>query len=216
MIKAVVFDMDGVLFDTERLCLDSWYVVAERYGLQNIREVACTCIGRTAPDTKAILSAAYPDHDMNVLNDERRMIEKAMIAENGLPCKPGAREILETLRVHGVPLALASSTRLVTVEQNLKSAGFYELFDVVIGGDLIERSKPAPDIYLEACRQLGQQPELCAAVEDSFNGIRSAKSAGMVTVMVPDILQPDEELMILIDHLCADLTEAQQRLLSLI
>lgn len=215
-LKAVVFDMDGVLFDTERLCMDAWVVIAERYGLKNIEEVAYRCIGRTAPDTKRILREAYPDFDMAALHDERRMLEKSMIAERGLPKKPGAAEILKALKVRGVPLAIASSTRMVTVESNLRSAGFYEYFDAVIGGDLIERSKPHPDIYLAACKALKVAPESAAAVEDSFNGIRSAKAAGMFTVMVPDIVQPDKEILKSADLLCQSLAEAQTELLTLI
>lgn len=215
-ISAVVFDMDGVLFDTERLTLIVWKQIAKRHGLENIEEVYHKAIGRTTEKTKLLVHEAYPGLDVDALYSELRELMRSTIAEQGLPIKPYSREILEALREKKIPLALASSTRYETVKAQLGMTGYIDYFDVVIGGDMAEHSKPAPDIYIKACEKLGIAPDKAAAVEDSFNGIRSASVAGLYTVMVPDILQPDDELLKLVDAKCTDLNEAKEHLLGIL
>lgn len=112
----------------------------------------------------------------------------------GIPVKPGAAELLQYLSEEKVPLGLASSTRLAVVTQELQAAGLYDYFQVVVGGDLLKNSKPAPDIYLMTCERMGALPENTYAIEDSYNGIRSAHSAGMRPVMVPDLTPATEEM----------------------
>ena len=162
------------------------------------------------------MGETYPDIDVEEVYGELRQVMHCTIAEDGLPVKPYAEDILKALKERGVPTALASSTRQVTVEAQLEMAGFTQYFDAVIGGDAIEHSKPAPDIYLAACEKLGVFPEKAAAVEDSFNGVRSASSAGLYTVMVPDLLQPDDEMKGLADVIAADLNEAKELLLNML
>ena len=111
-----------------------------------------------------------------------------------LPLKPGVVEILEELRRRKVKVALASSTRKAVVEQELRDAGILHYFEKVICGDMVERSKPAPDIFLKTCEELGVEPERSYAIEDSYNGIRSAHGAGMRPIMVPDLSEPTEEM----------------------
>ena len=193
-IEAIVFDMDGVLFDTERLCLRVWKIVGERHGIEGIEEIFPLCIGRTTPDTKRIILGHYGDLDIDPLYEEIREEMQRIIAEEGLPKMPYAEEVLKALKSRGIRMALASSSRYATVCRELKMAGFYEYFETVIGGDMVERGKPSPDIYLKACELLGVKPARAAAVEDSFNGIRAAHGAGMITIMVPDMVSPDEEM----------------------
>ncbi len=215
-LSAVVFDMDGVLFDTERLCLIVWKKIAKKYGLENVEMVYHKTIGRTTPDTKRIVAETYPDIDVETVYGELRLAMHCTIAEDGLPVKPYAEDILKALKEKNVPVALASSTRQVTVEAQLEMAGFTQYFDAVIGGDSIGHSKPAPDIYLAACEKLGVSPETAAAVEDSFNGVRSAHSAGLYTVMVPDLLTPDDEMKSLADVIAADLDEVRELFLTML
>ena len=194
-MRAVVFDMDGVLFDTERLCQDSWMAVAEKRGLPGMKEVFTQCIGRNANDSKRIVMNAYgEDFDYQTFREEASVWYWDYIEKNGLPVMPGAERLLRWLKERGWIIGLASSTRRSSVLRNLELSGFSDYFSAVITGDMVEHSKPLPDIYLIACRELGVQPEETYAIEDSPNGIRSAYAAGMKTLMVPDMLKPDEEM----------------------
>ena len=194
-MRAVVFDMDGLLFDTERLCQDSWMAVAEKNGLPGMKEVFAQCIGRNANDSKRIVMNAYgEDFDYQTFREEASVWYWDYIEKNGLPVMPGAERLLRWLKEHDWVVGMASSTRRSTVLRNLELSGFSDYFSAVITGDMVEHSKPQPDIYLIACRELGVRPEEPYAIEDSPNGIRSAHAAGMKTLMVPDMLQPDEEM----------------------
>ena len=137
-------------------------------------------------------------------------------SREGLPEKPGVHEILEYLKENRIPTALASSTRRTAVMEHLDRAGITSYFQKIICGDMVEHGKPAPDIYLKACEELGAAPGQALAVEDSFNGIRSAYAAGLYTVMVPDQLPPTEEILALVDKKCDSLTELQAQLPELL
>lgn len=215
-ITAVVFDMDGVLFDTEKLTMDVWKKIAQRHGLEGIEEMYLLTIGRTTEQTKQLLAETYPGINENELYEESRELMRRTIAEQGLPIKDYSRDILDALKNKGMPLALASSTKYSTVCKQLGMAGYRDYFDVVIGGDMLDRSKPAPDIYLKACEELSVSPENAAAIEDSFNGVRSASSAGLYTIMVPDLVEPDKEILGLIHKKCSDLNEAKDHLLAIL
>lgn len=125
---------------------------------------------------------------------------------------PGAESLLRWLKESGWILGLASSTRSATVMKHLEQAGFSEYFSTVVTGDMVENSKPQPDIYLLACRELGVRPEEAYAIEDSPNGIRSAHAAGMRPLMVPDMIAPDEEMMRLSFRIFDDLTQVLEYL----
>ena len=131
-----------------------------------------------------------------------------------MPLKPGARELLHHLREENWGIGLASSTRRVLVQSQLEGVGLWHYFDQVVTGDQLERSKPAPDIYLMACRALGVAPEAAWAVEDSYNGIRSSAAAGMRPIMVPDLLPPTPEMRQLSHIILPDLTAVEDYLLG--
>ena len=194
-MKAVVFDMDGVLFDTEIVCMKAWMAVAEKNGMADMEKVFPQCIGLNSNDSRQIVMKAYgEDFDYPRFRQEASDWFQAYMRENGLLVKPGAPEILQWLRSAGYAVGLASSTRSSSVFGHLEQSGFREYFKTVITGDMVEHSKPRPDIYLMACRELGVEPEEAYAIEDSPNGIRSAHAAGMRPVMVPDMIAPDEEM----------------------
>lgn len=194
-MRAVVFDMDGILFDTERLCQDSWIAVAKQNGLPGMEEIFPQCIGLNANDSKQIVMNAYgEDFDYRGFREQASKWFWDYIEKNGLPVMPGAERLLRWLKENGWVVGLASSTSRRSVLSHLDQAGFSDYFSAVITGDMVEHSKPLPDIYLLACRELGVEPEEAYAIEDSPNGIRSAHAAGMKALMVPDMLKADEEM----------------------
>ena len=194
-MKAVVFDMDGVLFDTEVVCMKSWMAVAKANRLPGMEEVFPQCIGLNANDSRQIVMRAYgDDFDYPAFRQQASDCFQAYIRENGLPVKPGVRELLDWLAEEEYAVGLASSTKRESVLGHLEQAGFRERFKAVITGDMVEHSKPRPDIYLMACRELGIEPKQAYAIEDSPNGIRAAHAAGMKPIMVPDMIAPDEEM----------------------
>ncbi len=212
-LDAVVFDMDGVIFDTETIALRSWQDTADAHGLGDITETAMKCVGRSTVDTLKIFEEAYGDR----VSIEQMHIEcinrfNEIMETEGIPIKKGARELLEFLKASGAKVALASSTSYDRVVMELKDADLFKYFRVIVGGNMIEHSKPEPDIYLLACEKLGADPTKSAAVEDSRNGIISASRAGMLPFLVPDIIEPDEEMIKLSHRQFKDLLEVRDYL----
>lgn len=194
-MKAIVFDMDGVLFDTEVVCMKAWMAVAEENQMPGMEEVFPQCIGLNANDSRRIVLNAYGE-DFDYVGFRERTSDwfRKYIEENGLPMKPGVGELLDWLKGSKYAVGLASSTRGESVRSHLKMAGIEDSFMTVVTGDMVEHSKPLPDIYLRACAGIGVNPKEAYAIEDSPNGIRSAFAAGMKPLMVPDMIAPDKEM----------------------
>lgn len=195
---AVVFDMDGVIFDSERAVMDCWLELAGKYGIKDIEKPYLACTGTNAAKTKQIMLDAYGDdfpYDDYAKEASRMYHEKY---DGGrLPMKSGVFEILDYLKDNGKKIALASSTRKQTVMDQLRDAGILGYFDEVITGDMVQKSKPEPDIFLLACEKIDVNPERAYAIEDSFNGIRAAYRGKLRPIMVPDILPADDEMILL-------------------
>lgn len=207
-LKTVIFDMDGVLFDTERLCMKSWLEAAAGEGLPGMEEIFPKCIGLNAADSRRIVLEAYgEDFDYEGFRQQASLWYWDYIEKNGLPTKPGVRELLSWLDGEGWTVGLASSTKRASVESHLEQAGIRNFFKTVVTGDMVEHSKPCPDIYLMACGELGAKPGEAYAIEDSPNGIRSAYRAGMRPLMVPDMIAPDGEMRELSEKIFRDLGE---------
>lgn len=205
---AVLFDMDGVIFDSERACLSVWQELASQLELEDIARVFIRCVGTNKRRTAEIFREAYPLLDFAAFDAAVRARFLARYGEGRLPVKPGAEAILRTLHELGVPLALASSTERAVVERELREAGLLQYFDALTCGDQVRHSKPDPEIFLLAARSLGREPGNCYVIEDSFNGIRAAAAAEMHPIMVPDMLPPDGEMERLARVILPDLAAA--------
>ena len=191
-MKAIVFDMDGVLFDTERIYFEAWYKVASEMDL-DVSEVLTLCAGHNNADITAIFNEYY---DGKVAYEEfgprKNAAFRQIIAERGLPEKEGLHEIMEFLKENGYRIALATSTRREAAESHLRQAGILQYFDVLTTGDMFVHGKPDPEIYSTACKLLGSDPARTYAVEDSYPGLESAHRAGLQPIMIPDQFPPTE------------------------
>ncbi|MCR4897053.1 MAG: HAD family phosphatase [Lachnospiraceae bacterium] len=205
---AVIFDMDGVIFDSERATLQCWIELAERYGIEGIEEPYLACTGTNAARTRQIMLDAYgEDFPYDAYAKEASKMYHEKYDGGRLPMKSGVFEILDFLKSNGKRIALASSTKKETVINELRDARILEYFDEVITGDMVEKSKPEPDIFLLACERIGVSPDRAYAIEDSFNGIRSAARGGLHPLMVPDLRPADEEMQGLADAVLGSLEE---------
>ena len=212
-VQAVIFDMDGVIFDSERLVIECWQVIAEKHNIPDIVEICMRVQGNNRQETGKRFREKYgEDFPYETYKKEVTALFRERYGEGRLPLKPGVAEILQELKQRGVPLALASSTRSDIVKLELDEAHLLSCFDAVLGGDMAPRSKPEPDIFLAAAAALGAVPANCYVLEDSFNGIRAAHRAGMHPIMVPDMQQPDDEMRGLAEVIVENLPEAMDYL----
>lgn len=213
LYKAVVFDMDGVIFDSERAVMQCWKEVASRHNIPDIEKAILACTGTTMVRTREIMLNLYgADFPYDEYARESSAIFHSRYDGGRLPMKPGVKELLTFLKEHDKKIALASSTRQQVVTDELRDAGIIEYFDRIICGDMVSRSKPAPDIFLKACEELNISPSDSYAIEDSYNGIRAAHAGGLHPIMVPDLLPADEEMQSLAEIVLPSLTSIMEYL----
>ena len=211
MSYVVIFDMDGVIFDSERLIADLWREVAEEKKMPDIDIAIQRSIGITNDATTQVFKELYGEDFP--YEEYKKIVSTRFHAkyDNGkLPTKPGIKELLIFLQENKIPTAVASSTRTAVVETEICDAGLLPYFDRIIGGDQVTNSKPNPEIFLKAADALNAKPEDCYIIEDSFNGIRAAHAAGMHPIMVPDLLDPDDEIKELYEEIFPSLVEVRK------
>lgn len=194
MIKAVIFDMDGILIDTEKWLNVYWQQAAKEAGFEVTREDGLairSLAGKYAgPYLRGIFGESF---DYEAIRERRKELMREHIARYGIEKKPGVDDILSYLAEKNIKRAVATATDPERTKQYLTQIGIYDKFDKIVSATTVENGKPQPDVYLYACEQIGEKPEDCIAVEDSPNGILSAYRAGLSVVMVPDLTEPDEE-----------------------
>ncbi len=206
--QAVVFDMDGVIFDTERLVIEFWKEVAKKHNIPNIEHTCIQCLGTNRVRTREIFLENYgADFPFDPYRAEVTELFNTHYKGVPLPTKPGIRELLNYLQEQDIKVGLASSTAQHLVRDEIGTAGLLPYFQTLVCGDMVEHSKPAPDIFLKACEILNADPTKSIAIEDSFNGIRSAHCAGMTPIMVPDQVQPTDEIRTLAFHVMPSLLD---------
>ncbi len=196
MIRAVLFDMDGLMFDTERLIADLWDSLGEERGIGEIAQVMPETMGMRDGDIRKFFCRRFgEDFPFEWFNSEyRKRMDEGML-KSGLPVKPGLYTLLNYLKKRGdCKLAVASSTSRKHVLQYCEMAHVTDFFDAIICGDMVRKSKPDPQIYLVAAKEVGIPAQDCMVLEDSPNGCVSGSRAGAKVVMVPDLVQPDEAL----------------------
>lgn len=193
--QAIIFDMDGLLLDTERLALSAFMEACAFFGLPEQHALFTRCIGTNRKLGRQILADGLRGlMDPLKLESEwdRRYVEYTTRAP--VPLKHGVTQLLEHIASLRIPIAVATSTRTSRAEQKLRSVGIADTFELIVGGDQVENGKPAPDIYLRAAHLLKVSATACLALEDSENGVRAALGAGMTVVQVPDLIAPSEAL----------------------
>ena len=206
--QAVVFDMDGVIFDTERLVIEFWKEVAKKHNIPNIEHTCIQCLGTNRVRTREIFLENYgADFPFDPYRAEVTELFNTHYKGVPLPTKPGIRELLNYLQEQDIKVGLPSSTAQHLVRDEIGTAGLLPYFQTLVCGDMVEHSKPAPDIFLKACEILNADPTKSIAIEDSFNGIRSAHCAGMTPIMVPDQVQPTDEIRTLAFHVMPSLLD---------
>lgn len=208
MIKGAVFDMDGLMFDTERLTFEIWNEILSKLGYNYSFEIYKSTIGIRTVEVKEYYRNLYGEgFDYNDIRKKAMERFWSYTEANGVPVKKGLLKLLDFLKEKGIKIALATSTTSKSAAEILRRAKVLEYFDELICGDMVKEGKPHPEIFLTACKKLGLEPEDCIGLEDSINGIKSAYAAGLKAVMIPDLIEPTEEIMPMIFALCKDLSQ---------
>lgn len=215
-IKAVIFDMDGVLIDTERISFNAFKEVLSGYNYEMSEAFYLTMIGRNIKSIKELMMDEYgSEFPFEEVYEKKVKIAVDTIERDGVIVKPGVHEIVNYLRENNFKIAVATSTRRERAHYLLEQVGIKDKVNYIICGDQVENSKPDPEIFLKAAKGLGIAPENCMVIEDSDAGILAASRAGMIGINIPDMKMPDENMKKLAFKICSNLLEVKTYLESI-
>lgn len=194
--KAVIFDMDGLLLDSERVSYEAFVAACRELKLHDLSSIFYNCIG-TNPEKgrKTLENGLRHIVDVDSFCSAWDSNLKSIIERDPIPLKAGVIEVLDYFSAKNTPMAVATSAVTKCAERKLFDSGILHYFEFIIGGDQVSNSKPHPEVYLNATRRFSVKPSDCLALEDSENGVRSAVAAGMTVVQIPDLLRPSKELI---------------------
>ena len=216
-IKAVIFDMDGLMIDSERVYLSALKEVAASYGCDEDSDIFLQCIGRNRVDTMKMFveefGTDFPAEEMCIKTRERFY---EMQSNGDVHLKKGLHEVLQLVEKRNIPRCLVSSSLRSAIEKNLETHNLKKHFPHYIGGDEVENGKPNPEGYLKAVSLLGYSPDNCVVLEDSEPGIKAAHNAGTIPIMIPDILKPSDEVRKIAHKVFPSLVEATDYLNQLL
>jgi HAD superfamily hydrolase (TIGR01509 family) len=194
VIRAVIFDMDGLLLDTEPLYRAAWERASAEFGYRLTHELYSRLAGRNRADAERMLAAEFgPQFPMEQFKTIVRTHEEEEFSKGPIPTKPGVNELLGVLDARQIPRAVATSSEKARAEKWLSGAGILTRFGALATGDQVARGKPAPDIFLLAAKRLAVQSSDCLVLEDAEPGVRAARAARMSVYVVPDVIPPSRE-----------------------
>lgn len=194
MIKAVIFDMDGTMLDTEHVKEEGLKYVGESLNVKIDDQTLTQIRGTNNTRLKEILCNKFEGLDVDKLLDTREKYVEKYFENYPIETKKGLLELLEFLKNHDYKMAVASSSNLEVIKKYLKKVGVIDYFDIIMGGDLVKNGKPDPEIYSKCIEQLNLSREECIGVEDTANGVLSIHRAGMKPIMIPDLEEPSKEI----------------------
>lgn len=199
-IKAIIFDCDGTLLDSERIYLSTWDMIAKPMGYDVPMEVLLDNRGKSkAYARQNLLKAMGENFPIDEINEKRYILNEELFLQTEKVIKPGVKELMTWLKEHQIRTAVASAKTWEMTSNHLKHANIFEEFDVVIGGDMVKRNKPEPDSFLKAAEMLGVKSEECLVMGDTPSDMLAAKAAGMKAAFVPDLIEADDEIIRLAD-----------------
>ena len=208
--KAVIFDMDGLLLDSEKLAFNAFQDTCSRFSLGDLTDIFIQCVGTNAELGNRILKKGLQGMmDYKEFCTEWDTRYTGLTQEKPVPLKRGAECLLEHIASMRMPMAVATSTRTERAKVKLSDSGILHYFDKIIGGEQVSNSKPDPEIYLRAASELSSEPFNSLALEDSPNGVKSAVAAGLTVIQIPDLVQPDENLLKMGHIVLGSLAEVQ-------
>lgn len=213
MIDGVIFDMDGTMFDTERMWATFWEPALAALGLPYREGLAEAARGTAGVTTRNVVRQFYgPDCDAEAIVDSLHRVADEVFFSAPVPKKPGLDALLAWLKARHIPMAVASSSREAMIRHNLDVWGLTQDFTAIVSGQHVAHSKPDPEIFLLTAQKLDVEPSRCLVLEDSYNGVRAGAAGGFVTVMVPDLVPADDEMKRLYTIECASLEEVLEKL----